>query len=389
MRERTSELAPPLALLALCQVLVANPALQRHSTLVDLVKRHVTKPHTADLVRKAARDEPRVVAVAVLALALAGEFPTQSDELAAEAVSCALDNPRSEILAATLAVCKRAEVQGQVHEQQLAAELVRTCKPAELLTAVETLGMAADMPALLQIDAVAAVENFLFSAPVLDDVLLAAKKKTRTPSLSFSDASVAGVPGSPAGASLKPIAAAKSAPLLGLAPEIVGPSRGVGLLTKLILLRRLRFEEASDRFVSKLFSLLWFSLAPAERSSSPHSTVTVGQLQRLKCIAVGAIGNCYLLLDAQDILLVTPDDQRVEEAKPVLVRPLRGVRDCKIEHETTLVIATAEDIEPVRLNFEDARRSHIALMHIESRRSEILDELGRSMRKEIELEYNL
>ncbi len=96
-----------------------------------------------------------------------------------------------------------------------------------------------------------------------------------------------------------------------------------------------------------------------------------------------------MLLDSHEILLVTPDDRRIEEAKPLMVRPFRGVRDCKVENETTVVISTAEDSEPLRLTFEDTRRSHIALMHIETRKAEILDQLGRSMLKEIATEYNL
>jgi hypothetical protein len=330
-----------LALLALGQLLVCNFPLK--PKMVELIKYHFQNTHAADAVLKQLV-QTNTVAAGMATLFLATEVDlTKWSKVGQEVIRAALTT-RPSSLAVVLGVVRQLELSlPETHEHDIAREIVKTIKPLDLVVAVEKLGVESDMPKLANADSQQVLETFLFSSDVIEDVL----------------------------SSQKPPSAFGSA---------------VDALTRLILFRRFRCDENSDRFISKLFSLLWFSLAPAD--TSPRSSkVHVGQLQRLKCMAAGAIGNCYMLLDQKEILLVTPDDQRMEEAKPLMVRPLRGVRECKIENETTLVISTAEDSEPLRLSFEDARRSHIALMHIETRRLELMEELGRSMMKEIETEY--
>jgi hypothetical protein len=222
---------------------------------------------------------------------------------------------------------------------------IAAARPTDLVQAVEIVGLANGDLRLLDLNSQPALESLVFELDVVKDVLT------------------------------------------GVASCCVWRSVVEEKLVRLILLRRMRLpEESDDRFVSRLFSLLWFSLAPV---AGTRTAVPTGQIQRLKCSATGAVGSCYMLLDAQEILLVRPDEQRVEEAKPLMVRGIGGVRECRIENDTTLVICTAEDLEPLRLVFEDARRSHIALMHVETRKAELVEELGRTMLTELVNEYKL
>ena len=99
--------------------------------------------------------------------------------------------------------------------------------------------------------------------------------------------------------------------------------------------------------------------------------VDLGKRDRIFCAYLSGSGRAsrYLVLDKTRLILVSPDLVRPGFATVKLVRPLRSFSEIAVrkDDQRILVLGAGEQ----QLGFEDAKRCHLALMHLETKRIEL------------------
>ena len=103
--------------------------------------------------------------------------------------------------------------------------------------------------------------------------------------------------------------------------------------------------------------------------------IDLGKRDRIFCAYLTSSGRAtrYLVLDKARLVLVAPDLVRPGFAVVKVIRPLRLYSSISVkkDDQRVLVLARANDGLEEQLGFEDAKRCHLALMHLETKRIEL------------------
>jgi len=103
--------------------------------------------------------------------------------------------------------------------------------------------------------------------------------------------------------------------------------------------------------------------------------VDLGKRDRIFCahITGSARASRYLVLDKTRLILVSPDLVRPGFATIKLMRGLRKFTEIAVkkDDQRILVLSKADQSAEEQLGFEDAKRCHLALMHLETKRRDI------------------
>ena len=173
------------------------------------------------------------------------------------------------------------------------------------------------------------------------------------------------------------------------------PLTAVQAVTKWILTRRQVLPEDQDKLVSQVFSRVVTDMTGTAEDSqwAEELSVDITSFERIQCSVklVDLVGyqqevTAFFILHNSLMVVAVPDATSVEHATVKIQRRIRSI-SASIDRElfTTVVVKT-EDGRSIRIAFEDAKRSHLALMHLETRkianRQDLIKHLVKSILEE-------
>ena len=150
--------------------------------------------------------------------------------------------------------------------------------------------------------------------------------------------------------------------------------------------------EDQDKVVSQVFSRVVTDITGTSEDAlwAEDLSVDVAAYERIQCSVklVDLVGyqqelTAFFFLHPSLMVVAVPDPFRVECAVVKIQRRIRSL-SASIDRElfTTVVLKT-EDGRSIKIAFEDAKRSHLALMHLETRKIANRQELIKNLVKSI------
>ena len=117
-------------------------------------------------------------------------------------------------------------------------------------------------------------------------------------------------------------------------------------------------------------------IEPLPENFSEGASIDLGKRDRISCTHITSnLGRStrYLLFDSNRFILVAPDLTKPGFANVKFVEKLRNFKWIKVDREDQRILRlyATDDIREEQIGFEDLKRCHLALMHLETNRLEI------------------